>query len=164
MPTNIEWRPVPRYDGYSVSTCGQMIGPRGLMRPMSAEKGHLYVLTRRPGVPRKLFVHRAVLLAFEGAPPPGKPFALHRDDDPRNNDLGNLYWGSFQDNADDCVRNGRRPRGSVSVSAKLSEGQVREIRRRRPAETLRALASEFGVSHTAVRRACVGTNWRHLDG
>lgn len=160
MPTDL--RSVPGYDGYSVSAEGSMVGPAGPMRPMLAEKGHAYVLTSRPGVPRKLFVHRAVLLAFVGPPPPGKPWALHRDDIPSNNSLGNLYWGSRQDNADDRVRNGNAPRGEGSVCSKLTNDQVIEIRRRRPAESLRSLAAEFGVSHTAIRRAALGKNWSHI--
>ncbi|WP_051233125.1 HNH endonuclease [Pseudonocardia asaccharolytica] len=51
-------------------------------------------------------VHRLVLLAFVGEPPDDKPNALHRDDDPANNCVENLYWGTRSENTDDSVRNG----------------------------------------------------------
>lgn len=169
--TAIEWtrgddgtsRPIPGYDGYSVSRDGVMFGPGGRMSPMVAESGHLYILTRqRVGVPGKLFVHRAILMAWVGPPPDGKPFAIHGDDDPSNNTLTNLRWGSRLDNAADRQRNGGYQRGEAAVSAKLTEDEVHELRRRHPGESLRALAGEFGISHTAVRRAVNGATWSHL--
>jgi len=72
------------------------------------ESGHLRIdVTTMDGVRHLLLVHRLVLLAFTGAPPSGKPNGLHWDDDPTNNDLSNLYWGSHAENARDAKRNGR---------------------------------------------------------
>lgn len=160
MSTTIEWCDVPGYAGYQVTADGRMRGPSGReLRPMSAHYGHLYILTRRPGVPRKLFVHRAVMLAFG---PPGEGLVRHLDDDPKNNRIGNLAWGTHQDNADDCTRNGGRPWGERAASAKLSAAQVREIRSLHGKVSLRALAQRFGVSHTAIRRAAIGTKWGNL--
>lgn len=45
----------------------------------------------------------------------------------------------------------------------LFDGEmVRAILEGRKSETLRSLGKEFGVSHTAIRRACEGRTWRHL--
>lgn len=129
---------------------------------MSAHRGHLYVLTRRPGVPRKLFVHRAVLMAHVGPPPEGQTFARHLNDTPNDNRVENLAWGSAAENAADAARNGRIARGERTGTAKLSEADVIAIRRRHPGESLRALAREYGVSHTAIRRAANGMKWSHL--
>lgn len=51
-------------------------------------------------------VHRLVLLAFIGPPPPGKPNGLHSDDNKLNNRLTNLRWGTHSDNNFDSVDNG----------------------------------------------------------
>lgn len=51
------------------------------------------------------FVHRLVCLAFHGKPPPGKPWALHKDDDHTNNNEDNLYWGNASNNMYDRVAN-----------------------------------------------------------
>lgn len=53
-------------------------------------------------------------------------------------------------------------RGVQNGRAKLSETQVREIRRLRGVVSQRALAQQFGVSKAAVRFAQTGKNWRHL--
>jgi hypothetical protein len=64
--------------------------------------------TSRPGALHKRWqvtfrrksyrVGRLVCLAFKGRPPPGKPFALHRDEDGSNNRHENLYWGTQKEN------------------------------------------------------------------
>ena len=51
------------------------------------------------------YVHHLVLEAFVGPRPPGMS-GLHRDDDPANNHVDNLYWGTSSENAFDRVRNG----------------------------------------------------------
>lgn len=50
-------------------------------------------------------VHVLVLEAFEGACPPGHE-ALHDNDDPTDNRLTNLRWGTRSENLLDRVRNG----------------------------------------------------------
>lgn len=47
-----------------------------------------------------------MLEAFVGPRPLPDWDACHRDDDKRNNQLSNLYWGSQSDNTNDMVRNG----------------------------------------------------------
>lgn len=161
-PSKIRWMPIPGYSGYSVTQDGRISGPMGReMKPMSATKGHQFILAWRPGVPRKLFVHRAVLMAFVRMPRKGE-FALHHNDDPADNRLENLKWGTRLDNARDKIRNGGQARGEDIRAAKLTRHQVREIRQRRPKETLRALAAEYGVSHTAIHRAAEGIKWKHI--
>jgi hypothetical protein len=47
---------------------------------------------------RKTFkVARLVCEAFHGAPPRGKPCAVHRDDNPANNQPENLAWASSKE-------------------------------------------------------------------
>jgi hypothetical protein len=53
-------------------------------------------------------------------------------------------------------------RGERNGTAKLTEIQVREIRRRIGTLSLRQLAKEYGVSHTAIRRAATGAKWGHV--
>jgi hypothetical protein len=160
--TAIEWRPVPTHPGYSVNAYGEIRGPSGqTLRPMRAHRGHLYVLTPLPRRPRKLYVHRAVLLAFMGPPPAGQE-GRHLDGDPEHNHLSNLAWGTPLQNAADKERHGRQPKGERSVTAKLTEAQVREIRGLHGTASLRQLAARYGVSHTAIRRAALGIKWRSV--
>lgn len=136
---------------------------------MESESGHLHVIAyldretpykERKGI--KLFIHRAVLLTFKGPCPPGQE-SRHLDGQPKNNHDTNLEWGTRLEQRADARRHGTLPLGERSGTAKLTEAQVINIRSRRPKETLRALAEEFGVSHTCIRRASLGQKWGYLS-
>ena len=65
------------------------------------------------------------------------------------------------------MRRGRRPggqaRGERVATAKLTEAQVREIRRRlADGMSQSALAREFGVVHQLVNHIAHGRIWRHV--
>ena len=131
------------------------------MNPMKTEDGYLYILTRRPSVPRKLFVHRAVLMAFIG-PCPVNCEAMHTpDSSPENNKLENLKWGTRIEQRADEISRGLKI-GEKSGTHKLTENDVLEIRRLRPFSTARDLAEKYGVSHTTILAAVNGDHWRHL--
>jgi len=123
-----EWRPVVSHVGlYEVSNHG---GVRSLdrwvrhsrnpnklrlwrgkeLRPKPINKnGHLEVHLCRDGVVSRHLVHHLVLEAFVG--PRQEQLGLHWDDDPTNNHVSNLRWGTPPDNGQDAMRNGRvRPR------------------------------------------------------
>ena len=55
-----------------------------------------------------LGVATLVLRAFGVPPPLGKHMALHKNDIPTDNWIGNLYWGDHNDNGNDRRRNGGR--------------------------------------------------------
>lgn len=157
------WRPIPSAPGYEVTASGiaRRIGSdRPLKLRPHERRGHLYFMKARG---KKCYVHRAVLEAFVGPCPAGQE-CRHLDGKSANNRLRNLAWGTRQQNADDKQRHGTQPRGESAVTAKLTEADVREIRRRLPASTLRKLATEYGVSHTAIRQAANGLSWSHLKG
>ena len=169
--TKIEWadkeilHEVPGYTGYFVSDDGLIYGPSGkLMHQMTMPSGHLYVLCNRGrGKQHKLFVHRAVLLAYVGLPGNGQE-ARHLDGDPTHNKLSNLAWGTRYEQWDDRRRHGVAPIGESSGSHKLTESQVIEIRRKYANNrvTYRSLAKEYGVSHTTIGAAIKGHHWAHL--
>lgn len=117
-----EWRSVSGYEGfYEVSSDGQV---RGCQRTVGAANGKTKVITSKPLKPtvqqpsghlhvslyreRKRYhraVHRAVLEAFVGPCPDGME-ACHRDGNPANNSVENLYWGTRASNVADSLRHG----------------------------------------------------------
>ncbi|MHA7703387.1 NUMOD4 motif-containing HNH endonuclease [Mycobacterium sp. ML4] len=127
----MKWRPVVGFEGrYEVSDTGlirsldriiearngsrwrpQEPGVPGVRRLKGRvikpgrhkETGHLHVVLEGR-VDRK--VHTLVLEAFVGPCPPGL-MARHADDNPANNHIGNLSWGTRSQNSYDAVRNGR---------------------------------------------------------
>ena len=117
-----EWREIPGWDGhYAVSNLGRakslprkverrsgvLVSVRGqMLTPFLNHKGYPTLRLKRNRKRHFLTVHRAVLLAFVGPPPPGH-VGCHADDNPTNNHLDNLRWDTWSANQWDCVRNGR---------------------------------------------------------
>jgi hypothetical protein len=110
-----EWRWVVGAEGrYEVSNHGRVRSyvKRGrgngrktvptLLNPITNPDGYKQVRVDD----KRLSVHRLALIAFVGLQP--GMMALHHDDDPANNRLSNLRWGTRLDNAADWKRNGIR--------------------------------------------------------
>lgn len=99
--------------------------------------------------------HIAHRLAYELATgiEPGELLVCHRCDNPLCCNPAHLFLGTVADNNRDKVEKGRQARfpGSLNPRAKLTEDDVREIRRRRAnGEKGRALAAEFKVSPSRI--------------
>lgn len=108
-------------------------------------------------------VHTIVLCAFIGPCPDGMQ-ALHGDDDPMNNNLTNLEWGTPKANSEQRAISGRQVRGIRVTGAKLTEKQVLLVRERFAAgETQSALARELGVTQHSVWAIVRGVTWKHLN-
>ncbi len=160
-----EYLTVPGFPYWAVSRSGKLIGKlasRGIAkhwrpRKMQSRAGYPSVVLTNPSSERKedrrrgFNLHRVILLAWMGPPPNGKGYACHIDGNPLNNQLSNLRWGSPAENRDDCRRHGTINQGERNGAAKLTEGDVREIRRRlRIGVRGRLLAQEYGISEGAV--------------
>ena len=170
-----EWRPViydlEDFPGYWINAKGEVLSSRRskkprLLRPTTVKSGHLrFRLTDLWGEAHNIYAHRLVAFTYHGFPPPGKPYACHIDGNPANNCPANIYWGSPQDNANDMVRHGTSARGVRNGSNKLTQDEVREVRRI-AASTDRSQACigrQFGVSHAAIGNILKGKNWGWLD-
>lgn len=106
--------------------------------------------------------HRAVWWRAFGDP--GSLQVLHRCDNRACVNPAHLFLGTTEENTADRHAKGRDARGERNRHAKLSEPQVREIRRRHAGgESRAALARAFGVEWTAISRAVSGRSWKHLD-
>jgi hypothetical protein len=147
------WMPVPGLAAQA-SNLGRIRGPSGkILKPYVAPSGHLHVLIRS----KKLRVHHAVLLAFGFERPLGM-VCRHFDDDPANNRIDNLSWGTYRDNAADAIRNDRVRHGESKRGSRLTAAQAVEIRK--DLRAARVVGAEYGVSHTAVLRIRRGDRWR----
>jgi len=167
-PTRIEWADntwnlIPRFPGYYVTKEGKVLStacnePR-IMKQIAKKTGYRYLfLYDGHGRSVKKYVHHLILVTFVGDAPGGME-CRHLDGNPSNNRLENLAWGTKQENSDDKGRHGTFPTGERSGTHKLTEANVREIRRTYGAIPLREMASKYGVSHTAIRRAAMGMKW-----
>ena len=108
-----EWRDVNYKDGYQVSDNGEVrscVNNRHglcdkwhILKQTQNKHGYLTVCLGRGN--RKL-VSRLVAEAFMPNPD-NLPIVRHMDDNPKNNTVGNLKWGTQVDNMQDCVSHGR---------------------------------------------------------
>ena len=112
------------------------------------------VLYVAPGKKHHCMVHRLVAEAFLAPKPKmakGRPHLRHLNGDPLDNRASNLAWGSAWDNCQDTVRHGRSTRGEKDAMAKLTEGDVRQIRSMlKVGLTQQFIGDCFGVSLSLI--------------
>jgi hypothetical protein len=144
----------------------------------------------RDGTRRDTGAHKFALEQALGRPLAAGMQALHTCDNRaccRNDDVGfyevngvlrlrcgHLWEGTAQDNMADRDAKGRGaseerngpecyPRGECNGKAKLTEGQVREMRLRAAVgASYSSLAAEYGVSKGAVEHAVTRRTWKHV--
>lgn len=92
---------------------------------------------------------------------------LHRCDIRRCVNPSHLFLGSRQDNTQDMVDKDRQLAGEACPSSKLTEGQVREIRRRyvkgsSGRDGARSLGVEFGVHSCTIQLIAKRKLWKHI--
>lgn len=112
---SVQWRPIKGYPKYYVSNTGQVASVmRGKFHVLSSwpnQYGHQYVQIQNEYERVKIGIHRLVAETFLSNPE-GYPIVMHKDDNPSNNHVDNLKWGTFSDNTRDCIekeRNYTRP-------------------------------------------------------
>lgn len=147
-----EWRPVPGYEDYLVSSDGQVRGLYGrVLKPSTHDFGYLQVALSREGKVSTKSVHRLVLEAFVGPAPEGL-LTRHLDGNPANNNLSNLTWGTQQQNMQDSVDHNTRARGSQNGNSRLLEEEVEAIRMEYATGLVsqRALGERYGVTQRTI--------------
>jgi hypothetical protein len=99
-------------------------------------------------------------------PIPDGMIVCHHCDKPPCCNPDHLFVGTYKDNTQDMVRKGRdyKLRGSDQPASKLTETQVREIRKRYEAGDIlqKTLASEYSISRAAVCLILNRKSWEWL--
>ena len=107
-------------------------------------------------------INRLVLETFIGKAPHGYQ-AAHLDGDKSNNKLTNLAWVTAKTNAAHKNFHGTQPQGEKCGNARLTEDQVREIRKARfDGITGTSLAIKYGVPNSQIYRISLGKSWKHV--
>lgn len=134
------WKDIPGFETiYQASTYGRIKrianGPSTccgrILKPSVHHSGYLEVSLCMDGKQYKsLRIHTLVLITFSG-PRPDEYQCRHLDGNKQNNHLTNLIWGTPKENANDRRNHGRYKgiSGSKNVTAKLTEDQIKEIKR-----------------------------------
>lgn len=104
-----EWRPVPGFPGYEVSSLGRVVSKRRrcpqILKPWLDSHGYPRVGLRTDDGRALRSVHVVVATAFLGPRPDGCE-VRHLDGSPLNNTPENLAWGTRSENERDKVRHG----------------------------------------------------------
>ena len=158
-----EWKQFRRTD-YSVSSDGDMRNDRTgkLLRTNITRSRYRRITIWDGSKPFTIAIHRIVAEAFLGEAPFVNAVVNHLDGNPSNNAVSNLEWATISQNVKHAYDTGLAARGADSVHAKLSEEDVKTIKRLLSDNTVRALAAKFGVSDATISHIRNGDTWAHI--
>lgn len=126
---------------------------------MKSGRGRISVAGKRQ------LAYRVVWLVNFGEVPDGL-HVLHKCDNPSCVRPDHLFLGTHADNMRDMWNKGRGTCGEDQHACKLTEEQVKEIRRRYRRYSHKdgsgALAREYGIGLVEVWRIVKGQRWRHV--
>lgn len=103
---------------------------------------------------KRYYAHRRSYEIHKGPIPEGM-LVLHKCDNPPCCNPEHLFLGTDADNVWDKMRKGRH-------ACKLTEDQVREIKRLLPTTPQKDLAKRFKISATMISSIYKGTRWGHI--
>ena len=137
------------WPGYHISKRGRLYKyypKRGLWMFMKGtiSRNRTYHILRR--CDKRIRVQASRLVALTWIPnPDGKPFVCHIDNNPTNNHYKNLYWGTQEENIQQCIRDNRfRPQGKVPISRKdilnLNKDYLNGV-------TIKELKQKYNITH-----------------
>jgi len=168
-----EWREIDGFNGrYQVSNLGRVRNKNIIMKAfMGFGSGGEYfriALVHPENGQKKHPVHRLVAKAFIPNPD-NKPFINHKNCIRNDNRVSNLEWCTQSENVQHAVKAGRYrpPLGEKSLSSKLTNAQVVEIKKQLNEGILSMyrIAKNFGVHKVTIFDIKYGNTWKHIpDG
>lgn len=167
-----EWRQIPDFPDYAINRCGTInriadakTAKAGWLlkahrHPVS---GYMQVVLRRDGKSKTQYVHALVLAAFVSSRPTPVHQAAHANGVRDDNRLENLRWVLPVENASDKKLHGTDQVGMKHHMRKISEDDVREIRRlRKQGVYNKDIAARFGIHKAYVALVASGKRWGHI--
>ncbi len=169
-------RPIPGLDGrYEIDKQGNVYAmfpfrdwPIGRAAKSYVNNyGYVFVVLAIGGG-KTFFLHRLLMLTFCPIDNPHEMDVNHIDGKKDNNDLSNLEWLTHKANIqhahkvlDAWAANG--PRGENTITAKLTESDVRQIRELSKAgKSQRDIGRQFGVTQENISQIVRGKSWAHI--
>ena len=172
------WKDIPGYEArYAGSNFGRVksyaryvwngrgikpVKERFLALNKLNKEGHRGVTLCKDGTKKIYHVHRLVAQLFIPNPE-NLPNVLHRDDDPTNNRVDNLYWGTQKDNMDDCHTKGRHTKPKRPVIGITTDGAAECF------ESVIEAERQTGVANAHISACCRGKRktaggliWRYV--
>lgn len=157
----IEWRPLPGYPGYLVSSTGRIASlpkaKRGWRIVLKSKyvRGYLaHEVMDKNGRRKAFLAHRAVALAFHGEPPTrGKMDASPQDGNRKHISPTNVRWQTRTETMRAKHKWGTQPLHEKHHWSKLTMAKADAIRRAVSRDEPRAvIAEQYGVSRKTIWR------------
>jgi hypothetical protein len=174
--TSIEYREIPEAEGYRFGADGSIWSrwrsggfsnrtptyPWREIKPSIGKRGYPRANLRIEGNVKLVYFHTMILWAFVGPCPDGME-CRHIDGNPLNNRIDNLVWGTPKENVADQFRHGTHALGAKRQCTKLTEDQVRAIRKAHAAgKRMSVLAREYHVDPWNVNCIVNRRTWKHV--
>ena len=180
----MEWRSLEEFPNFLFSDTG-LVKKNGKYLPvsLSGSGGYPRITLSNKFERKRVRIHSIIAELFIGPCSVGQ-VVRHLDDDPENNNVNNLAYGTRSDNMFDAVRNGKVPMGDehwsrvkpeklskgddhytrkepTSRSRKLTQAEVDEIRATEYYYgCVNVLAEKFGVRRQAISSVRNGKSWK----
>lgn len=148
LPANLEDRIIPEPN----SGCWIWLGNLG---------GKNYGVVWDMELNRRKRAHRAVYEILVGHIPSDKCLCHHCDNTYCVNP-DHMFIGTKADNNADMRRKKRQVVGEKTINAKLTEGQILQIRQASGSQT--KIADQFGITQPQVSRIKAMQRWKHVGG
>jgi len=134
----------PKHKGFYISTCGKVFTERNQTERSSSNLGYKSVNLNG----NKTMVHRLVAETYIRNPE-NKPLVCHIDDNPSNNSLENLWWGTHKENMHDMIKKGRAVRAKGLRESTIKKFDlILEYKRKGLRNT--EIAEKLGIHPTRV--------------
>lgn len=158
-----QWKEIKNYEGiYEVSSLGQV---RRIHKDSRCSKykyltqdtlrGYKKVTLFKNGIGKKMQVHRLVALAF--IPNPNNLEQVnHKDENPSNNTIDNLEWGSnlYNVNYGTGIQRQVEKRSKKVIQSDLDGNFIKEF------NSTNEAAKELNLSQGLISNCCNGGYWR----
>lgn len=166
------WKEIPGYN-YLISDHGRVYSlfRNHLLKPGLDKDGYFLVRLAKAGIGKSYRLHNLEMKIFKGLPEDPKMVVMHLDDNPQNNILTNLKYGTTKENISDSYNKGRH-REAIALQERfgnkyqptkrvylLGRDGSREIYFNSPREVEKLL----GIKRAAVISVC-GSAMARKDG
>lgn len=157
------WKTVEGYENYQVSNLGNIrnVKTGTNKKPSPCTNGYMKIVLYKKNQPKTIYVHRLVATHFiENTY--NKDIVNHKNGVKTDNRESNLEWATQSENIIHTFDTGLAPVGGKRSSAKLTNEQASEIRRKyaQGGCSHSSLGKEYGVSHTSIKKILHGITFK----
>lgn len=169
-----EWRDIPNFEGYQVSSLGRVRGidrlcgnrpgvTKGkILKPFRNKRGYLEVNLYNNSKSTAKIIHRLVAKAFISNDF-NKPQVNHIDGNKLNNEVSNLEWMSNSENQLHAYSLGLQPSraGENNVKAKITDKSVTELKvLYNSGKTIVDISNIMNINVSIIRNIIYGRTWK----